>query len=138
MGVINIHCGSFSGEHKSGSAFQDVFAEMALTTSPQERAVIERLIAELDTALDHLLIAPEDALTLTPLLRNYNASLESQLAVAGEIDGQISRDAEQAGLEAGTRLQYGEGLGWRAYCARDLIAGFEVSNAEAEPVALVW
>ena len=49
----------------------------------------------------------------------------------------MAQDEDQATI-AVTDLTYGAGLGWRAYCARDLLKAFEVADAEAEPVALVW
>jgi len=43
MGGINIYCGLFRGEEKSGSAFEGVLAEMETVASAAEAAVIARL-----------------------------------------------------------------------------------------------
>ena len=138
MGGINIHCGSFSGADKSGSAFEGVLAALIETAAPVERAIIDKINAALDEATDHLLISPEDAQALLPSLRNYNVHTDGQLVVAGDPWDQICRDDQQASSAVSTRLKYGEGLGWRAYCAHDLVKAFEVAVAESQPVALVW
>jgi hypothetical protein len=70
-------------------------------------------------------------------LRKYAAGIEGQLAVPGDPFDQIARD-ERALPARTTELQYGEGLGWRAWCARDLLRAFETADAESEEVALVW
>ncbi len=138
MGGINIHCGSFSGADKSGSAFEGVLTALIETAAPTERAIIDKIRAALDEATDHLLISPQDAQALLPSLRTYNVHIDSLLAVAGDPWDQICRDDQQAGPAASTRLKYGDGLGWRAYCAHDLVKAFEIAVAESQPVALVW
>jgi hypothetical protein len=137
MGGINIYCGSFEGEDKSGSAVEGVLNGIAERASAPERTIIGRIRAALQGGEDHTLIEPEDARLLLPILRQYAARLDSQLATPGDPFDQMRRDERQLPARV-TELQYGESLGWRAYCARDLLKAFEVADAESEPVALVW
>lgn len=137
MGGINIYCGSFEGEDKSGSAVEGVLNGIAEMASAPERTTIGRVRAALQDGEDHTLIEPEDARLLLPILRQYAARLDAQLATPGDPFDQMRRDERQLPARV-TELQYGESLGWRAYCARDLLKAFEVADAESEPVALVW
>jgi hypothetical protein len=99
--------------------------------------VIARIDAALDDANDHILIEPADARTLLPLLRRYAADVQSQLAIPGDFLDQMARD-ERASPERAVDLKYGEGLGWQAWCVRDLLRAFETADAESQEVALVW
>jgi hypothetical protein len=137
MGGINVYSGSFSGDDKSCSAFEGVVADMGRMATKEERLSIDQIEAALEDVVDHLLIEPEQARALLPLLRRYAAHVDSQLAVRGDPIDQILRDG-RAAPDRITELQYGEGLGWRALCARDLLRAFETSDAEAKQVALVW
>ena len=139
MGGINIYCGSFQGEDKSCSAFEGVLGAMGEMASEAERLVIARIKASLsqDEDADYLIIEPDDARQLIPLLRQYAASVNSRLAIPGDHFDQMARD-ERAFPRRETDLKYGEGLGWRAWCARDLLKAFEVADAESGEVALVW
>lgn len=137
MGGINIYCGSFEGEDKSGSAFEAVMSGMSEDASAAERSILNRVTAAMAEGEDHMLIAPEDTRALLPLLRRYAAQISSQLARPDDPLDQMARD-EQASPGRTTELQYGESLGWRAYCARDLLQAFETADTEGEEVALVW
>ena len=137
MGGINIYCGAFEGEDKSGSAFEAVLAGMEEIASAPQRTTIARIRVALRDGDDHLLIEPPDARLLLPLMRQYSASVDSQLAMPGDPVDQMRRDERQFPNRV-TELQYGESLGWRAYCARDLLKAFETADAESEEVALVW
>jgi hypothetical protein len=137
MGGINICCGSFEGEDKSGSAIEGVLNGIEGTATAPERTIIGRLKAAILEVEDHLLIEPDDARVLLPILRQYTARLDAQLAIPGDPLDQMRRDERQSPASI-TELQYGESLGWRAYCARDLLKAFEAADAESEPVALVW
>jgi hypothetical protein len=137
MGGINIYCGSFEGEDKSGSAFEAVLSGMNEGASEPERAIIARVMAALSREDDHVILTPANARALLPVLRRYAADVDGQLARPGDPLDQIVRD-ERGQPSRATELQYGEGLGWRAYCARDLLQAFETADAESEDVALVW
>lgn len=137
MSGINIYGGSFSGDDKSGSAFEGVLAGMETLGSAEERATIAGIRAALSEAEDHIVVETADVRRLLPMLRKYAAELEGQLAVPGDPFDQMSRD-DQASPGRATELQYGEELGWRAWCARDLLRAFETADAESEQVALVW
>jgi len=138
MGGINVYCGSFKSVDKSCSAFEGVLAGMDQMGSERERAVIARINAALEHANDHILIEPEDARTLLPLLRRYAAGVDSQLAIPGDPWDQMERDDRGLPARRQVDLKYGEGLGWRAWCARELLGAFETADAKSEQVALVW
>jgi hypothetical protein len=137
MSGINIFCGDFEGEDKSGSAVEGVLNGIARMASAPEQATISRLRSALQEGEDHALIEPADARQLLPLLRQYAAEIDAQLAAPGDPLDQMRRDERQA-PDRITQLQYGESLGWRAYCARDLLRACEVADAQSEEVALVW
>ena len=137
MGGINIYCGSFEGEDKSGSAVEGVLDGVEQMASAPERATIGRIRAALQAGEDHALIEPADARLLLPTLRQYAVRLDAELSTPGDPLDQIRRDERQSPART-TELQYGESLGWRAYCARDLSRAFETADAESEEVALVW
>jgi hypothetical protein len=137
MGGINIYCGGFEGEDKSGSAVEGVLNGIEEMASAPERTAIGRIRTALQDGEDHTLIQPEDARLLLPTLRQYAARLDAQLAIPGDPFDQIRRDERQS-PDRITELQYGESLGWRAYCARDLLKAFETADSESEEVALVW
>jgi hypothetical protein len=137
MGGINIYCGSFEGEDKSGSPFQAVLAAMDKMASAPERSIIARILAAMPQEDDHLLIAPDDARALLPLLRRYAAEVDRQLSTPGDPFDQMTKD-ERASPDQITELQYGDSVGWLAYCASDLLKAFETADAEEEEVALVW
>lgn len=138
MGGINVYCGSFQGDDKSCSAFQGVLEGMGEIGSGPERTIIARIEADLlDKDRDHLLVEPGDARLLLPLLRRYAAFVQSKLVIPGDFLDQMARD-ERASPERAVDLKYGEGLGWQAWCVRDLLRAFETADAESEQVALVW
>ena len=137
MSGINIYGGSFSGDDKSGSAFEGVLVGMEALGSAEERATIATIKAALSDAEDHIVVPTADVRRLLPLLRKYATGIEGQLVVPGDPFDQMARD-EMASPGRTTELQYGEGLGWRAWCARDLLRAFETADAESEEVALVW
>ena len=105
MGGINIYCGLFRGEEKSGSAFEGVLAEMETVASAAEAAVIARLKLALNNASDHIIIQAADARLLQPLLRRCHESLDSKLVVPGHPFDQMARDEAQGGKP--TALKYG-------------------------------
>ena len=124
MGGINIRCGSFSGTDKSGSALGGVLRDMAAVASAEESAVLGRLTAAFDAASEYIFIEADDARRLLPLLRRYSDKVDAQLPVPGDPLDQIAREEGRGDVDL-TELKYGAGLGWRAYCARDLLRAFE-------------
>jgi hypothetical protein len=137
MGGINIYCGSFEGEDKSGSAVDGVLNGIMEMASAPQRTIIDRIKTSLLEGEDHALIEPEDARLLLPLIRRYSADVDGRLAIPGDPLDQMRRDEQQSPARI-AELQYGESLGWRAYCARDLLRALETADAESEEVALVW
>jgi hypothetical protein len=135
MGGINVYCGSFKGVDKSCSAFEGVLAGMDKMGVEQERAAIARINSVLKSANDYILIEPAAARTLLPLLRRYASWVDSQLTIPGDPLDQITRDDCGLSVRRQVDMKYGEGLGWRAWCA---LGAFETADAESQEVALVW
>jgi hypothetical protein len=100
-------------------------------------SIVARTNTARDNANDYILNEPGDARLLLPLLRRYAALVNSQLAIPGDPFDQMDRD-ERTSPERAVDLKYGEGLGWRAWCVRDLLKAFETADSESEEVALVW
>jgi hypothetical protein len=138
MGGINVYCGSFKGINKSCSAFEGVLAGLTAMASAADAPGLARIREALEHVNDHLLIAPADARVLLPLLRRYAARVDSELAIPGDPRDQIDRDGRGLSTRRQVDLMYGEGLGWRAWCATNLLRAFEVADAESQEVALVW
>lgn len=138
MGGINVYCGSFKSVDKSCSALKGVLAGMGEMGSEQERAAITRINSALESANDYILIEPADARTLLPLLRRYASWVDNQLTIPGDPLDQITRDDRGLSVRRQVDMKYGEGLGWRAWCARELLGAFETADAESQEVALVW
>ncbi|SCB13355.1 hypothetical protein GA0061102_100311 [Rhizobium miluonense] len=111
MGGINIYCGSFVGDDKSGTMFETVLAEVtAHARNVDTTRIIRSIISSIDDARDHILISPEDAANLispfTDCLDHYR--------------NKFSADD------------------LRAYCLIDLLEACKTSAMETEPVAIVW
>ena len=137
MGGINIHCGSFSGRDKSGSAFEGVLAGLKPIADGWARAAIERIEAELMLASSFILISPADAAQLLPLLRRYRSVLERDLGPARDLKDLLRHDEEIVGLDP-VEAKSGKGQGWQYYCVTDLERAFEVAGLEARNVVLCW
>jgi hypothetical protein len=126
---LNIHCGSFQGEDKSGSALEGVLA--ALSDAPSGLIDSIKLGFENDK---YVLVSEEQVRLLLPLLVSYRKRL---IADIGHEDWWKEAVAEDdAGLNS-VKAKWGAGRGWRLYCVTDLIRACETSMAEHEPIAIV-
>lgn len=129
MAGLNISCGTFSGEDKSGSALEGVLD--ALPHAPRD--LVQRIKSGFDKS-DHVLISEEQAAVLLPLLMEYRKRLVKDI---GHEDWVAETNAEEtAGLDS-VAAKWGAGRGWRLYCTTDLIRACETSLAEHQPIAIV-
>jgi hypothetical protein len=111
MGGVNIYCGSFVGEDKSGTKFETVLDEVGADDgSEKTKKIILAIMESINDAEDHILISAEDAKELIFPLTEYLQRLRNDI---------------------GTRDM-------REYCAIDLLKACEVAVEEKEPIALVW
>jgi hypothetical protein len=126
MGGLHISCGSFSGEDKSGSAFEGVLG--ALQDAPA--GFIADITAGFEDS-EYVLIPADKAAVLLPLVVAFRERLVSEI---GHDDWwKETLEEEKAGLKP-VDAKWGAGRGWRLYCATDLIRACEVSSVEQEPV----
>jgi hypothetical protein len=135
MGGVYISCGKFSGDDKSGSAFQGLLAGIADLLSSAEAAEYRSQIFDpvISALTDHTLITPKIAAQLHPLLKRYSDRLRERL---GNPDPWEAPGLdEKAGLDP-TAAKWGEGLGWQYYCAHDLLRACEVSAETNEPIVV--
>ena len=75
MGGVYIRCGSFEGNDKSCSSIQVVLQDLAGEANPSEQAALLRIESLLDGASDHILIAPEDAVSLLSLVNRHRMAI---------------------------------------------------------------
>ena len=109
MGGVNIYCGTFIGEDKSGTPFEAVLADLADQAGSGVQDVIRRINEALETAQDHVLVQPDDASVLIDDL-------------AAQVD----------------RYEPDQPDDRRKTCAEDLLKACHTAVAEGQPIALVW
>ena len=108
MGGINIHCPPFVGRDKSGTPFEAVLAEISEGAGSEVESVVRGIDEALETASDHILIAPADAAKLINPLRVW-----------------IERNPNDP------RPLFSE-------CAEDLLEACRAAVSNGGAVALVW
>lgn len=128
MSGLNIHCGSFQGAEKSGSAINGVLK--ALPGNLRELA--QSIDFQFESA-EYARISVEQTVSLLPALVAYRHYLLEQI---GHDDWwKKTMEEEAAGLEP-VKAKWGDGLGWRLYCVTDLIKACEASQAENCEIAI--
>jgi hypothetical protein len=128
MSGLNISCGEFRADEKSGSAFERVLCELPGISDASR----QEILAGFDEA-EFILIAWDVAIKLIPQLRDYRDSLVSEI---GHSDFLREIDREESAGICSVKLKWGEGRGWRLYCAINLLAACEHSAVSLEPVAV--
>ena len=128
MSGLNIHCGSFQGDEKSGSAINGVLK--ALPKIPKE--LVQSIDSQFESA-EFALISVEQTVPLLPALVSYRHQLLEQIGHDDWWKKAMEEDA--AGLEP-VRAKWGDGLGWRLYCVTDLIKACEASQAQNCEIAI--
>jgi len=128
MSGLNISCGDFQADDKSGSAFERVLRDLPEISDASR----QEILAGFDEQ-DFTLIAPDMALKLIPQLRSYRDLLVTEIG-HGDFLREMARE-ESVGI-CSVKLKWGEGRGARLYCAINLLAACERSAASLEPVAI--
>ncbi len=128
MSGLNISCGEFQADEKSGFPFERVLSALP-GISGETR---EQILAGFDDG-ESTLIAPELAIELIPQLRDYRDALVSEI---GHSDFLQEMNREEASGVCSVKLKWGEGRGWRLYCAVNLLAACEHSALSRQPVVV--
>lgn len=81
MGGVNIYCGSFVGNDKSGTKFETVLNEVvAQDGSDKTRQIVLVVMESINDAEDHILISAEDAEQLIVPLTEYVQRLPGDIS----------------------------------------------------------
>jgi len=128
MSGLNISCGAFQAGEKSGTAIERVLRELR-ELSDESR---DEILAGFDEG-EFTLIPPDIATELVPRIRNYRDALISEIG-HDDFLREMTRE-ENLGI-CSVKLKWGEGRGWRLYCAVNLLAACEHSAVSREPVAI--
>jgi hypothetical protein len=126
MSGLNISCGSFSSGDKAGTPFERVIDEL----SGVAQEIKKRVLSGFDTD-EHTLIGPEDAELLIQPLLAYRNRLVAEI---GHDDWMREIDREERTGVCSIKLKWGEGRGWRLYCAVNLLAACQESAKTGQPV----
>jgi hypothetical protein len=135
-----IHCGTFMGSDKSGSAISGVIDALpdfipAADRPSFLRSVIDPIREALNAGQEYILIEPAIAEQLTPVLESFYARLGQELG-SPEPWYAPSRD-EEAGIDP-LEAKWGKGKGWQYYCADDLLKACRVSVDCGEPICVTF
>lgn len=128
MSGLNISCGEFQADEKSGSAFERVLRDLPEISDASR----QEILSGFDEG-EFVLIALDAAIELIPQLRAYRDSLVSEI---GHSDFLREMEREESVGIFSVKLKWGEGRGWRLYCAVNLLAACEHSAVSFEPVAV--
>jgi hypothetical protein len=126
MSGLNISCGEFRADEKSGSSFERVLFELTAISDGTQREIL----AGFDEA-EFTQIATDVAIRLIPHLRDYR---DARVLEIGHCDFLTEMDREERSGASSVKLKWGEGRGWRLYCAINLLAACEHLERSHEPV----
>lgn len=133
MSGIDIICGSFRADEKSGSAIEGVLRAVCDSGHDTNAASGVRLL--LDLADRELIEIPANlAAELIPSLVQYRCTL---VAAIGHEDWFREAAAEEAGGLGAVEAKWGRGRGWQLYCCDNLLKACETSKAESSPIYLI-
>jgi hypothetical protein len=128
MSGLNISCGEFQADEKSGTAFERVLGELPGVSGDTRQAILAGF-----NDGEFTLITPDVAIELISQLRDYCDSLVSEIG-HGDFLREMNRE-ERSGI-CSVKLKWGDGRGWRLYCATNLLAACEHSAISHQPVAI--
>ncbi|WP_028102026.1 hypothetical protein [Pseudoduganella violaceinigra] len=126
MSGLNISCGDFRADEKSGSPLERVLRDLPGLTDE----IRQEILAGFDAG-EYTQVAPAIAIGIIPQLRAYRESLVSEIGHSDHLR-EMARE-ENAGA-CSVKLKWGEGRGWRLYCAVNLLAACEHAAVTHEPV----
>jgi hypothetical protein len=135
MGGGYISCGNFSGDDKSGSPITGILEDLTSNLADtQNSAMATKLLEQLDSETDHILIEPDQATKLLPDFKCLQTHYKSHYPDLDDWWLIFERETQQ-GLDniAG---KWGESIGWKIYCLADLIPACEISISTGEPITI--
>ena len=128
MSGLNINCGNFPTDDKSGTAFEHVLKELLGLGEDLKNEIL----AGLDDG-EFTLIQPEQAQLLIKPLTEYKHALVREI---GHEDWLKETEREKASGADPVQLKWGHGRGWRLYCVRNLLGACHHSVKNDEPIAI--
>ncbi|MGZ5857342.1 MAG: hypothetical protein ACXWJK_08900 [Burkholderiaceae bacterium] len=128
MAGLNISCGDFQADEKSGSAFERVLLDLPGI----DDGVKQQILSGFDNE-EYVLIEAVGAAELVSSIRAYLDNLVMEIGHS-DYRAEMERE-EQAGADP-VKLKWGEGRGWRLYCAINLLRACENSAETQEPVVV--
>ncbi len=128
MSGLNISCGDFVADEKSGTALERVLSDLKGLPDVDR----QRILAGFDNE-EFTLIAPDLANRLIAPLRDYRDALVAEI---GHADFLREMEREERSGMCSVKLKWGEGRGWRLYCTVNLLAACEHAAASHLPVAV--
>ncbi|WP_017461002.1 hypothetical protein [Dyella ginsengisoli] len=128
MSGLNISCGDFLADDKSGSAFERVLIDLPRI----DGAIKHQILSSFDSA-EYTVIEATLAKDLVSSIRAYRDQLVLEIGHDDYLK-EMERE-EQTGADP-IKLKWGEGRGWRLYCSNNLLAACEQSAATQEPVVV--
>ncbi|MFC4526333.1 hypothetical protein ISN76_19090 [Dyella halodurans] len=129
MAGLHISCGTFSGDDKSGSAFEAVLKALGNVSDD----LVPSITSGFETS-EFVTISATQAEVLLPALIEYRKALVEEI---GHQDWRrATADDEKAGLDP-VKAKWGQGNGWRLYCVTDLIAACKTAVTEHQEVVVV-
>ena len=128
MGGLNISCGEFMADDKSGSAFERVVLDLVGVPNEMKRDILSGFEEQ-----EFVLIEPKCAAAIIEPLEGYRSQMVAQIGHSDWL-AETQREEESGGDPV--KLKWGEGRGWRLYCSVNLLAACRASVQCGEPVAV--
>lgn len=128
MSGLNISCGEFLAEDKSGSAFERVLLDLLGVPEDMKQDILSGFEEQ-----EYVLIEPSRAAALIQSLEAYQSQMVAQI---GHSDWWVETQREEENGGDPVKLKWGEGRGWRLYCSANLLAACRTSVQGGEPVVV--
>jgi len=128
MSGLNISCGDYRGDDKSGSAFERVLMDLPDIDDGLKHEILSGFESN-----EFAIIETAHAKELVSSIRAYRDQLISEIGHA-DCFKEMERE-ELAGADP-VKLKWGEGRGWRLYCVNDLLVACERSATTRDPVVV--
>lgn len=128
MSGLNISCGEFVADDKSGSAFERVLLDLIGVPEDIKHDILSGFEEQ-----EFVHIEPSCAAALIEPLETYRSQMVAQI---GHSDWWAETQREEANGSDPVKLKWGEGRGWRLYCSVNLLAACRASVQGGEPVAV--
>jgi hypothetical protein len=129
MSGLNISCGNYRADDKSGSAFERVISDLPGVADELKH----QILAGFEDG-EYVVIDAALAASLVPAICSYRDSLVGEIGHADYLR-EMEREEREARATP-VELKWGEGRGWRLYCSINLQAACERAADTQEPVVV--